>query len=338
MAAGLTIGIPTFNGSAYIEEAIESVLSQLSPDTQGRVDVLVSDNASSDDTSEIVSKCAQRHPTLVALRRNEANIGYDANVDAIFRSARGEYVHILGDDDFLMPGALAHTLHVIDENPDVAVIVGQVSFLDIAKNVVVAKKEYEADALCEGDSFFRLTEWGTAAVSSLIIRRTGWLGQDLARYVGSQWIHVAAVMKMLADDVPAYVMARDLVTVRVGNPRWGTSNGNQLYLGMKHLEVLSEMNRLGYQPDVFAFYLTDRYATNRRDIRSLRAHRSWDNIPTASLMVRFFRDKPAVWLFDLPLLLLPPALLAIPRAIRRSPRILRAIVTRLRSAPAGPPR
>ena len=89
--------------------------------------------------------------------------------------------------------------------------------------------------------------------------------------LGSQWIHIAGVMRILARGNSAYVLAERLATVRVGNPRWNANNGNQLYLGMKHLQLMSELLQLGYRLETFTYYLEDRCRTNRRDIRALRA-------------------------------------------------------------------
>lgn len=335
MTTTLTVGIPTFNGAPFIAEAINSVVECLSPDQLTRVDILVSDNASSDGTAQIVEEYVLRYPTLVTLRRNESNIGFDANVDAIFRSARGDYVHILGDDDFVMQGALSSVFRVLDRHPDVGVIVGQVTFLDIASGVRSPGKTYERDATCDGDSFFQLTEWGTAAVSSLIIRRSDWLTQPLSRYVGGHWIHVAAIVNILATGVPGYVLADDLVTVRVNNPRWGTSNGNQLYIGMRHLELISEMNSLGYSPSTFAWYVAE--VPTARNIFSTRSSRTRDNLQTAVLMKRFYGNRWRFWLFSLPALLLPATPIRLLAAARRTLKVTASSIGRSRSTISNTP-
>lgn len=276
MSRTLTVGIPTFNGSAYIAQAIDSILMQQCAD----VDVLVSDNASTDDTADIVHDYVKRYPTRVSMRRNVTNLGYDANLDAIFRSARGDYVHILGDDDFLMDDAVANVLRVVNAYPDTKVLVGQVRFLEIGSDTLVPGIQYSEAIRCDGDTFFQVTKWGTAAVSSLVILRQAWLAEDLTRYIGSQWIHVAAIVHALAGGANAYIMPKDLVTVRTGNPRWAVSNGNQLYLGMRHYEVLSEMPALGYQAATLRFFRDEWHRTKRKDLLTLRATGCRGNIPT----------------------------------------------------------
>jgi glycosyltransferase involved in cell wall biosynthesis len=131
LATKITVGIPTFNGSQYISEAIQSVLSNITEELRGRVQVLVSDNCSSDATPAIVASLVSLHPGIVSYRRNEKNIGFDGNVQSVFEAATGDYVHILGDDDVLAPGSLRRLVRVLDGDGSLSVILGRVDFLDI---------------------------------------------------------------------------------------------------------------------------------------------------------------------------------------------------------------
>jgi glycosyltransferase involved in cell wall biosynthesis len=93
----VSILIPTFNRSRYVSEAIESALSQ----DYENLEVIVSDNASEDDTPQVAS-------TYVSDRRfryfrNVANIGIGGNFrKLVFEHATGEYGKLLLDDDYLI--------------------------------------------------------------------------------------------------------------------------------------------------------------------------------------------------------------------------------------------
>jgi glycosyltransferase involved in cell wall biosynthesis len=95
----VTVGIPTFNRSAYVVRAIESVLAQ----TYADVRVVVSDNASTDDTPSRVA--AIRDPRLSYVRQ-ETNLGMTGNFNACLSMASGEFFLLLSDDDFLDPAAI----------------------------------------------------------------------------------------------------------------------------------------------------------------------------------------------------------------------------------------
>jgi len=99
----LSICIPTYNRLAYLREAVDSVLSQ----AEGQdIELVISDNASSDGTEEYVSNLKDKTHVPLVYHRNEQNFGFDRNILKIVELAQGEYCWILGDDDLALPGAL----------------------------------------------------------------------------------------------------------------------------------------------------------------------------------------------------------------------------------------
>jgi glycosyltransferase involved in cell wall biosynthesis len=322
MTGKLTIGIPTYNGSEFIAETIESILVNLYPEIEKRVEILVSDNGSSDNTAEIVSGYVKKYPRLISYYRNDHNIGFDANVDAVFRRAKGEYVEVLGDDDFLEKGALKKIFWTLETQSDIAVILLSVSFLS-HYNQLIGGQRYGKDELCEdGNAFFLKSKWGTSAISAIIIRKNDWLEQNLNKYHDTQWIHVAAIMEILKKNKRSYIISENMVTVRVGNPRWEINFGNQLLVGMEHLRLFSGLLDLGYDPNTFAFFLNDRFNKNLKDIVTLRGKQNKEMMLTAKLMIHFFHKKPIFWILHLPFLLLPYPLIKLIRStVRKSRRV-----------------
>jgi hypothetical protein len=96
----VTIALPTRNRRPLLMRALKSALEQTHPS----VEVLVSDNASADDTAAALSEV--RDPRLRVLRQAEL-IPMMRHWDVLVREARGEYFLMLSDDDFLEPRALA---------------------------------------------------------------------------------------------------------------------------------------------------------------------------------------------------------------------------------------
>ena len=86
-----TIGIPTYNRAKFIRRTIEAALGQSAPD----VEVVISDDASTDATPEIVRSFGDR----VRYHRHPQNIGLERNFRAVVEMARGEYFAWLQDDD-----------------------------------------------------------------------------------------------------------------------------------------------------------------------------------------------------------------------------------------------
>lgn len=95
----VTIAIPTFNRAAYLRQAVDSALAQ----TYANIEVLISDNASTDETSMLLESLVDSRVRIV--RQNE-NIGMMANWNACLALASGEYFLMLSDDDLLDPAAI----------------------------------------------------------------------------------------------------------------------------------------------------------------------------------------------------------------------------------------
>lgn len=112
----LTIAIPTYNGANTITQMLEILLPQI----DNRVQVIVSDNASTDNTSDIIKEYQKQYP--IKYIRNEKNIGPDANFLQCMRKAEGEFTYLLSDDDVLVEGALTRILDYLEKHRDVAFV------------------------------------------------------------------------------------------------------------------------------------------------------------------------------------------------------------------------
>jgi abequosyltransferase len=117
----LTIAIPTFNRAGYLGVCLESVFSGLPDGDRQHLEVLVFDNASTDDTEQVVSEARRRHPDIHYVRHPE-NRGADQNMRACYEGASAKYVQILGDDDLWIPGRLPQLLGLLKTGGDYGAI------------------------------------------------------------------------------------------------------------------------------------------------------------------------------------------------------------------------
>lgn len=100
----VSLVIPCYNAAATIEKAVASALMQTVP-----VRIIVIDDCSSDNSFEILTGLAARHPQLT-VRRQDRNGGPGAARNAGLRLARTEWVAGLDSDDFLLPGRMEKML------------------------------------------------------------------------------------------------------------------------------------------------------------------------------------------------------------------------------------
>lgn len=108
----ISIGMPLFNAERYAEQAIESVLNQ----TETDLELVISDNASTDATPSICERYAARD-SRVRVVRNATNLGAAPNFNRTFREARGKYFKWAAYDDVLAPEFLERCVAVLESDP-----------------------------------------------------------------------------------------------------------------------------------------------------------------------------------------------------------------------------
>lgn len=114
----VSIGLPVYNGENYLESALESLLSQ----EFGDFELVISDNASTDRTLEILEAWSRRDERIV-LHRNPTNLGGAANFNRVLDLARGEYFRWAGHDDLVDPRMLGTCVERLDEEGPGCVLV-----------------------------------------------------------------------------------------------------------------------------------------------------------------------------------------------------------------------
>lgn len=113
LVPAVSIGLPVFNGEAFIEKAIESLLGQSFTDFE----LIICDNASVDRTGQICLGFAARD-ARVRYIRNPRNLGAGPNFDLCFGNARGEFFQWAAHDDMFSPDYLGRAVAAMRARPD----------------------------------------------------------------------------------------------------------------------------------------------------------------------------------------------------------------------------
>src|SRR5262245_17532257 len=110
----ISIGMPVYNSEKYIRQAVDSFLTQ----DYEHLELIISDNSSTDGTQEICLEYAARDKR-VSYYRNERNMGMTWNENRLFELSRGEYFKWAGSYDFIAPSFLSACKRVLESDPTV---------------------------------------------------------------------------------------------------------------------------------------------------------------------------------------------------------------------------
>ncbi|MCI2401142.1 glycosyltransferase [Aliiroseovarius subalbicans] len=131
-----SIGLPVYNGSNYIGQAIESILEQ----DFGDFELIISDNASTDDTAAICEKYAVMDRRITYMRQPE-NLGAARNYNDVFRAASGTYFKWAAHDDLLEPQFLSRCIEGFNRHePLPAIVYPRSEFIDADGKVLRADR------------------------------------------------------------------------------------------------------------------------------------------------------------------------------------------------------
>jgi glycosyltransferase involved in cell wall biosynthesis len=121
----VSIGLPVFNGERFLEETLGSLLSQTYPDFE----LIISDNASTDQTEAICRAYAAKD-RRVLYSRYEKNLGAARNYNRVFELSRGEYFKWAAADDLCAPNFLQQCVDTLDREPQAVVCYAKTKIID----------------------------------------------------------------------------------------------------------------------------------------------------------------------------------------------------------------
>jgi glycosyltransferase involved in cell wall biosynthesis len=107
----ISVALCTYNGEAYLEEQLSSILAQ----TYQNLELVVVDDGSSDNTISIVRKF-QEQDARIKLHCNETNLGFNINFSKALSLCTGEFISISDQDDVWVPHKLSTMVSLIGDN------------------------------------------------------------------------------------------------------------------------------------------------------------------------------------------------------------------------------
>ena len=148
----VSIGLPVYNGAHRLEEVVWSVLAQ----DHDRIELVITDNASTDDTEQICRELAKADSRIV-YHRQSRNIGLLNNFVHAIRVARGTFFRWIGDDDWMAPDYVSRCLEAFAEDERRVLVTTQLAYTG-ADGITRSDRGYDGVLLASADPVVRFTE------------------------------------------------------------------------------------------------------------------------------------------------------------------------------------
>ncbi len=336
----LSICIPTHQGRARaLRDAMDSVVEQIAPDAESRIEICVSDNGSTDETREVVESYRERLGDRLAYHRHEVNVGFTANLLTVVEKARGDFCWLLSSDDVMTEGGLRSVIDLLQRHDDA----GGVTLKPMLIDGEMRRDAFELPAASmpadpDQDHVYRSTDaamkacgYLTGLFSGQIVSRELW-GEAVAslppgrleRYpyfphmyvnflmlqTGAKWLWHGEVVFYWRDKPGVVISEMD------GNPvrfHWETT--------MEHEAIWADLLGRGSANYRCLMWRHFQCVFSPWQIAGFRVHHAYDSAMDRTLvrgLGRYFWWLPAFWAKTLPVLLVPRPILAAAAVVYRS--------------------
>ncbi len=278
----LSICIPTYNRAKFLDEAIESVVSQVTEDIKDKLELCISDNASTDNTEEIVEKWKKQSPISIVYHKNEENLGADRNFLKVIEIANGEYCWYLGSDDKIINGGIKMILsqtegsdidiflsNRIEFNNDFSKKIGTSDWFKLHNDKtfdfsIVEVSEYLKYGKALGAIF--------SYISAIVFKRISWnVIQNKERYVGTLYSHTYIFANIIKNKAKLKYIDTPLSLCRLNDDEqtFAKQLGNykRLYIDYYNILIFNDV----FGMDSKEAYFVKKILSKQRNVKTLLA-------------------------------------------------------------------
>lgn len=161
----VSVCIPSFNYGKYISEAIDSVLNQ----SLKEFELVIVDDCSTDNSKEVISRFSD---SRIRFYENETNIGMTKNWNKCVKLSRGEFICILGADDYVHPEFLEKCVRSVGSNSRVGFVYSAFERVKDNREKIDTFRLSDIDFIESGSKAFRrFAKRNVVMLSSALIRK-----------------------------------------------------------------------------------------------------------------------------------------------------------------------
>lgn len=268
----ISVCLPVYNDADTVGETISSLLGQ----SHSNFEIVVSDNASSDGTREVV---ASYDDPRIRYRRNDHNVGAFPNWNLAIRDARGEHIAVYHADDVYHPDILAAESDFLSGHPEAGAVFTMDDWIDedgrrigesrlppelVGRNLHGFHDVFES-LLLHGNNFLRCP---TFMARRAVFDRVGFFEEQVEPFRSARDLEF---FLRLLREYPIGIIDRKLVRYRISK-RQGTSDAMYLRTGESdHIRVMDHFLPLAGGPQAFPKRVADSYEFGRKVDELFRA-------------------------------------------------------------------
>jgi len=297
----LSICIPTFNRANYLKDCLNSIVYQFKDKhIFDQVEVVISDNASADNTTEIVTKFQSEYKNIKYFK-NDTNLGVDRNILNIVEKSTGKYCLTIGDDDGFSPESLSFVIDKIKTLNVPYYMINSWGYdheLDLPvvshPNIEVTEDIFYRSLSDHVQTIKKYTDLvGAFCGLSHIFDRKAWMDfNEKEKYIGTNAIHYFILLSIFKDSTCTF-LAKPIIKTRSSNIRWGVFPG----LGTIQGRITSTIKLVKWVKDKFNlpisnikinlyFYSREYWFTFKEIIKKLLSNLGLEKIITIYRKIR----------------------------------------------------
>lgn len=216
----LSICIPTFNRAEYLRTCLESINKEAH---LVGFEVVISDNASTDQTIGVIEEFQHRLP--IRWKRQAENLGADSNFNAVVELAQGKYCWLLGSDDALVDGAISQILRHL-KGSEVEIL--QFGYIQSTLELKHLRSEMPPEVMIKADLDAMKQHFSSLPnlslmftfISAFIFRRSAWIKRKeiVSAWIGSNYVQTAVMHSILVSGGSLKSVKNSFVIARGDNP------------------------------------------------------------------------------------------------------------------------
>jgi len=303
MSLLVSICILTYKRARALSETLDAVLPQVAG--RSDVEVFVFDDASPDNTEEVMRGYCARHPRLRYLRI-PVNVGQDGNVVTCIENAAGEYIALFSDDDLVPPDFVSRLVNdLVESRPLVAYFNHTPFFNNNPAQLGNPTQPVLKRVFTNPTEYFLYTGLGFMTALTIKTSEARKYVQNIARGLCSAHVDIASRVVLSSSgpflfDGTLTVWARYEINATYDVLTNGAMNISRVHLNLLKEGLLTQADVAWHNRKTIRLFLPRCIVNNRLNSRK--------PVPARELR-KLYGKEPSFYRLAYPLALIPPPLL-----------------------------